>query len=198
MPSSETITQDIELALVVPLAVCCMIPFWLILYAVLEDPDGPIFDDTFWRGVNATELDHFGGVVDNVAAQSFWRCFMLLAVHLLCPAFPMSAAALLAGSGRFSASRMDEIGTIMAGILFLVGIYETIWDDDNGVGIWFLVNSTVLLIFTVPRVLQPVEDSKHIMMGRACYQEKEEGPKDLELPESESDNTESIEPNPVV
>ena len=108
---------------------------------------------------------------------------MLFAIHVLCPAFPTSAAALWAGTlfrtTKLSSNKlaywMDFVGAIMAGALFIVGVYETIVDDDNGVGIFHLVNSTVLLILTLPRLSQGLQDneSQHILMGRPCYQEKQ-------------------------
>lgn len=186
MPPTETVSQDIQLAAVVPAASLLLIIFWMMIYVLFEDGDA-YFDETFTDGVIKEELSTWDGVLDNIAAQNTWRCIMLFFAHLICTAFPMSAAALWAGflSNRMTpeqlATRLDLIGTVMALILFLIGTYETIWDDNNGVGIFHLVNALVLLMFTVPRVVQK-QEGPHILMGRACYQDGQT--KEQELPGS--------------
>lgn len=171
MPTTETISQEIQLAFAVPLASLGLILFWLAIYILFEDGE-EYFDDTFTDGVNTTELTDWDGVLDNVAAQSAWRCITLFAMHIICPAFPMSAAALWAGSFHMtSAFAIDLMGVVMSGVLFAIGFSETVWDDDNGVGIWHVVNATTLLIFTVPRLFQKRDNAQHVLLGRPCYQE---------------------------
>ena len=192
MPPSETIAQDIELAAMVPLAALALMLFWMVIYVLFEE-GGRYFDETFTDGVIVDELKSWRGVIDNIAAQSTWRCVMLCVAHLICTAYPMSAAAIYAG-GLFKkmtsaklASTLDLVGTGMAGILFLIGVYETIFDDNNGVGLFHLVNGTVLLIFTLPRVLQKGEpDTPHVLMGRPCYHQIEPA-KEQELSETQQD-----------
>lgn len=184
MPSTQTISHDVRLASAVPAAAFVLWLFWLFVYVWFEDDRSPLFDDTFWNGVDKSEMDSFSGVVDNIAAQASWRCFTLLAFGLFLPAYPLSATSLWIGAFKRCTKWNDQkigLATDISGTLatlacFLIGIYETFWDDDNGIGIWHLFNSSVLLVFTVPRLFTDFDKdaSGHEVMGRSCYQEKEQ------------------------
>ena len=182
MPNTLTISQDLQLASAIPITALLLLLFWLIIYLIFEDKDD-YFGETFFNGVDPSEMSSAKGVIDNIAAQSCWRCFTLMMMHgALVPAYPISAAALWAGGllkwTSFTQDKvgnlLDWAGTIMTTLLFLIGVYESIWDDNNGVGIWHIFNSGVLLVMTCPRLLSKQETTAgHVLMGRPCYSELE-------------------------
>jgi hypothetical protein len=181
MHDTTTISQDVKVSLMIPLAYAMLTFFWLAWYAVFDLGDD--FDETLTNGVDFEELqESIWGLFANVAAQALWLNVYLVALHLIVPVFPLSAASFFAaglsehGLGlRRTTMIMDFVGYTISFALFVFGIQQTLWDDKNGIGVFLFFNSLVLMILCFKRrYVDPLED--HDLVCRTCYIEKEDIP----------------------
>jgi hypothetical protein len=174
MHQTTNVPQDVKVSLMIPLGHILLLFFWLALYVVF---DGTI-DETITAGVDFDELKSFWGLMSNIAAQAVWIGLYLVATHICIPVFPLSGAsffaACLSGFGlgiRKSAMIMDIVGALLAFILLIVGVQQTFFDDHNGIGVFVLFNSLMLVLLGLQRSFEPLD--QHQLVTRSCYNEKE-------------------------
>lgn len=191
MHATTTISQDVKVSMMLPMAYTLLIFFWLAWYALF---DGAGFDETISNGVDFNELNSVWGILANVSAQAIYLNIMLVALHLVIPVFPLSGASLfgavLAGQGfglRSSAVFMDCFGCLISVILVIIGVQQTFVDDTNGIGVFVLFSATVLTPLCLKRrCMDPLET--HDLACRPCYVEKESSDN---KPSEAQENTES-------
>jgi hypothetical protein len=178
MLPTTNVPQDVKVSMMIPLGHVLLLFFWLAWYIVL---DGGQFDETLTSGVDFDELSSsLWGLLSNVAAQAMWLCVTLAALHMVVPVFPLSGASFLAaclsgyGLGLVkSAVILDIVGAVLSLVMLTVGLQQTFLDDQNGLGVFILFNSLLLVLLGLQRSMcEPVE--QHLLVTRECYNEKEE------------------------
>jgi hypothetical protein len=195
MHTTTTVSQDVKVAMMLPMCYAHLIFFWLAWYALF---DAAGFDNTLTNGVDFEELNNVWGILANVSAQAMYLLIVLLALHLVVPVFPLSGASLfaacLAGQGfglRKSVLIMDGLGCLVSVLLIVIGVQQTFSNDTNGIGIFVLFNAMALTTLCFKRrCMDPLET--HELASRQCYVEKEsstdtnpsEGPENTESSEN--------------
>ena len=192
MHPTTDVLQDVKVSMMIPVGHVLLVFFWLVWYAVL---DGGEFDETLTAGVDLEELrSSFWGLLSNVAAQAMWLCVYLAALHIVVPVFPLSGASFLAaclsgyGLGVMkSAMIMDIVGAVLSLVMVSVGLQQTLFDDENGLGVFILFNSLFLVLLGLQRnMYESVE--QHLLVTRECYNEKEEVTEHNDDDETDTDN----------
>ncbi len=176
MHETQTISQDVKVSMMLPLAYAMLTFFWLAWYVLF---DAAAFDQTIINGVDFDELDNIWGILGNVSAQAVYLNVYLVALHLVVPVFPLSGASFLAacmaGQGlglRQSALIMDVCGSLVSLLLIMVGVQQTFLDDTNGIGVFVLFNAIILTTLCIKRrCLDPMDNNE--LVYRSCYVEKE-------------------------
>lgn len=197
MHDTKSVPQDVRVSMMAPLGYSLLALFWLAWYSILDAAD---FDDTLTNGVVIEELSNFWKFLANVCAQALWVCAYLVALHIAVPVFPLSGASFFAaclsefGLGvRKTAMIMDISGAVLSLVLLVVGIQQTFWDDQNGIGVFVLFNSLVLVLVGVKKSLEGLD--QHALVTRSCYSEKEnadEGAEATASSSSQNDNRAGI------
>lgn len=189
MHDKSLISQEIKVSMIIPLAYSMLAFFWLAWYAVF---DGADFDETLTtNGVDGfNELDSMWGIFANVDAYAIYASVFLIAFHVV-SVFPLSTAtffaAFLAGQGsglQRTMIIMDVVGLLFSFLLLAVGIHQTLFNNQNGIGVLVFFDALVTMTLSFKRLcVDPLEN--HDLASRPCYIEKEE------LPTGGGDVTES-------
>ena len=179
---TKNISDDVHLALTGPAIHVAQCIFWFLLYLIFS---GGRIEEAITQGAIYEQLHTFGGLLKNVFAQAFWLNVVLFCTHLFLPAYPSDASSLLAGALSFIgnptsktlAFLTDCAGAVVSALIVLVGIYQTLFDDNNGIGIFLFMNYFMLLASCLRRVFDVYVNSEgvtdHPLVGRPCYQEIE-------------------------
>ena len=183
MHRTKSISDDVHLALSGSAIHVVQSFGWFLLYLLFS---GGQIDDALMEGAVYDHLTSFGGLLKNVVAQAFWINVILFATHLFLPAYPSDASCLLAGAlsliGKPTSKALafvtDSAGSIVAGVIVLVGLYQALFDDQNGIGIFLFMNYLLLLLSSFQWVYAIFINSEgvddHPVVGRPCYTEIED------------------------
>lgn len=193
LPKTDNLAEEFKLGLLSSITHGILAILFTIKYAIF---DRFAFDKTLSEGVDEDELEaSFRGLIANVCAQAVWINVMLVGIHLLLPAYPSSAALLFASSekcSKYSRIWIDAYAALAAAVLTLVGIAQTIWDDDTGIGLFMLC---IFPTQCIRSILRALGGESHPLWSRPCYRLSPDGAeaKEDQIESSSSPTTMSLE-----